>query len=617
MTYISKNRKDTLQMSKKRLLIFLCVLIIAGIANAQQQVSENEARNAAINTLYDKTAILNKRSYSEIDTVFSSYNSRSNVLMYEVVFKNNTAILLSGSKACLPVLGYYIKPDNDDSAIFDTTHNNVPCCLQAFLYDYIQEIEWCFAQDNITLYFEEQWRKLQQFDSIRGDPPTTISVAPLLTTKWNQSESNDWKCDAYNYFITNTNNSCSCTKHCPVGCVAVAMGQIMKYWNYPVYLPDNDYQYDWCNMRDELLLWFEPYHPLNQSPFWIENPNYEKERNAIARLLKDCGERAKMEYCRKNDCLSGASNSDARKALVNDFGYNKNADLQRRFWWSDNTWKGRIKENLNQAQPVYYSGSGSGGHAFVCDGYGNDDLFHFNWGWNGVYDGWFTIDNLTPGGGDFNSSQQAIFYIKPDKSQDYCNYHFSLLDHYSSGGTHQNVPQTFTSLVSVPENYNASWRTIPPGQSARYVAHKRILIQPGFKADAGSSFVARIDPCDDCETGTKSMNFTNPINKSEQTTEYFNESTFNEENYLQGETYKKDIKLYPNPNPGTFQLETNFPLSEISNLKITNTLGVTVYETQYLNSHEIQLQKTNTGLHFVVIFLKDGTLLTQKMMVQR
>ncbi|MDR3047288.1 MAG: C10 family peptidase [Bacteroidales bacterium] len=36
---------------------------------------------------------------------------------------------------------------------------------------------------------------------------------------------------------------------------------------------------------------------------------------------------------------------------------------------------------MQQELPVYYSGrKSSGGHAFVCDGYDAENLFHFNFG---------------------------------------------------------------------------------------------------------------------------------------------------------------------------------------------------------------------------------------------
>jgi len=77
------------------------------------------------------------------------------------------------------------------------------------------------------------------------------------------------------------------------------------------------------------------------------------------------------------------------------------------------------------------------------------------------------------------------------------------------------------------------------------------------------------------------------------------------------------FSIIPNPNSGVFQLETNFSLSEISNLKISNLMGVPVFEAQNLSSNTIQLQSTVSGLHFVIIILKDGTMLTQKMVVAK
>ena len=77
------------------------------------------------------------------------------------------------------------------------------------------------------------------------------------------------------------------------------------------------------------------------------------------------------------------------------------------------------------------------------------------------------------------------------------------------------------------------------------------------------------------------------------------------------------LSVIPNPNTGAFQVETNFSLSEIAHFKIINSLGATVYETQNLFSNTIQLQNSTSGLHFVVAMLKDGTMLSQKMVIQR
>jgi hypothetical protein len=86
---------------------------------------------------------------------------------------------------------------------------------------------------------------------------------------------------------------------------------------------------------------------------------------------------------------------------------------------------------------------------------------------------------------------------------------------------------------------------------------------------------------------------------------------------LQSATAPPNFAIIPNPNSGAFQLETNFPLSEIGALKITNPLGITVYEDKKVTEHTIQLQNAASGMYFVVIVLKDGNVLRQKMMVQK
>jgi len=77
------------------------------------------------------------------------------------------------------------------------------------------------------------------------------------------------------------------------------------------------------------------------------------------------------------------------------------------------------------------------------------------------------------------------------------------------------------------------------------------------------------------------------------------------------------FSIIPNPNSGTFQLETNFPLSNIGNLKVVNLLGATVFETQNVMKNTIQLQNSAAGMFFLVIILKDGNVLTQKIVVRQ
>ena len=127
-------------MNEIRFLMLMCILGVVGIVNAQQQVSEIEARNAAINTLRNKTDVLKVSSDDRIKTVNSINNANGDTIMYEVVFQNGAAVLLSGSKSCLPVLGYYVKEDNGN--VFDPNNDNVPFGLKALLKGYADDIEW-------------------------------------------------------------------------------------------------------------------------------------------------------------------------------------------------------------------------------------------------------------------------------------------------------------------------------------------------------------------------------------------------------------------------------------------------------------------------------------------
>jgi hypothetical protein len=202
-------------------IILVCTVFGVGITNAQQQVSEIEAINAAISTLHNKVQVLSKSAETEVKAVHSFSNTKSNVLMYEVVFENGAAILLSGSKAALPVLGYYTKPEHDNGSVFDEYNENVPPGLRTFLFEYAEQLEWCFEQNNIELAYENEWEQLQQPYLQKNSPPTEIIVHPLLKSKWNQGRSNcGQKCDAYNHDVEDkhTHKAFDCEdRKCPAG----------------------------------------------------------------------------------------------------------------------------------------------------------------------------------------------------------------------------------------------------------------------------------------------------------------------------------------------------------------------------------------------------------------
>ena len=142
---------------------------------------------------------------------------------------------------------------------------------------------------------------------------------------------------------------------------------------------------------------------------WASMPNSLNSNNiSVATLLYHLGVSVDMQYSPSG---SGAFSSDARDALVEYFGYSENAALLPKNSFPIETFKYKIKNELNLNRPVYYSGSSnSGGHAFVCDGYQGDNHFHFNLGWSGYGNGYFYLSNVN----GFNQGQSALFYVYPE-----------------------------------------------------------------------------------------------------------------------------------------------------------------------------------------------------------
>jgi len=184
------------------------------------------------------------------------------------------------------------------------------------------------------------------------------------------------------------------------------------------------------------------------------------------------------------------------------------------------------------------------------------------------------------------------------------------------GECQKNIWLSLLITNGTTKNYHAvqkiiSKQKIQNGATASYKAGTEIQLIDGFQARSGSTFHAKIEALAGCG-GTQSVSVSPPEN--EQNSDSVMENT---NSLLFHNLTSSKVNLLPNPNSGTFQMGTNFPLTDIANIKVINMLGVTVYETQNLTSNTIQLPNTASGQHFVMVMLKDGTVLTQKMMVQR
>ena len=210
-------------------------------------------------------------------------------------------------------------------------------------------------------------------------------------------------------------------KKSATGCVATAMAQVMKYYNYPTQ-GVKDTRYDWRNPYTGVVTNLSS-DISNHTYDWDNMPKSyigvtdEIQRQNVAQLMYDAGVAAKMEYGES----SGTASLYAGQAFVENFGYDEGLKDLYRSSYSKEDWQNIVREELIEKRPVFYGGSGkSGGHQFILDGYDDNNLYHVNWGWGGMANGYYALDAMNPtslgtgaAGGTYNMHQEILVGIKP------------------------------------------------------------------------------------------------------------------------------------------------------------------------------------------------------------
>jgi hypothetical protein len=236
-----------------------------------------------------------------------------------------------------------------------------------------------------------------------GIKSTQADVLPLLQNiAWDQN-------GYYNYYCPADVTGPAGKAY--VGCVATAMGQIMKYYNFPA-TGVGSHSYT------------DGKYGSQSADFGATSYNFASMGNTatnlsyrdIAKLLYHAGVSVNMAYGTADG--SGAFSDDVPGAMSTYFNYDNSTIRQALMSdYTSSAWKTLLKSELDAHRPMYYSGTGSaGGHAWVCDGYRNsDDKFHMNWGWSGSANGYYAIGTLNPSltSYQFNTNNAVVLGIKP------------------------------------------------------------------------------------------------------------------------------------------------------------------------------------------------------------
>jgi len=377
---------------KTKALIFGVLFLINGVAKASI-VDTTTAKNTARNFIYEKISNNHKANYENIVLQFIKTEYLNNKPVYYIynLKKQTGFVIISAENKTYPVLGYSYESNYD-------INQEVPPAFEGWMNHYKEQIKYIRKNDiEATKEITDTWKKYSSVPDI-STKSNEKDLGPLLTTTWNQGTYYNELCPA---------DDAGQNGHVWVGCVATAMAQVMKFWNYPDYGSGqntyNDYTYG-----------AQTANFANTYYDWASMPNSLSTYNTpVATLSYHCGVAVNMNYSTSG---SGAYSGTAAMALKRFFDYSNTLYLAGKNAYTDSDWNALIKSELDLGHPLFYSGypaSGSG-HAFNCDGYQGTDYFHFNWGWGGSYNGYFYLDDLTPASHDYTYNQQAIINCYPD-----------------------------------------------------------------------------------------------------------------------------------------------------------------------------------------------------------
>lgn len=227
-----------------------------------------------------------------------------------------------------------------------------------------------------------------------------VNIPVLITSHWHQDSPYNDLCPR----ITDGNIKTA------AGCVAIAAAQVAYYWrkdNPQMTSVDTPtYPYGKAPVTESIPAGTEFQWDLMMDSYTLDES--DEEKMSVARLVYIIGTSAYLQY--------GASTGGQIKDIVNPFyrQFNLNAKQANKTKFSQEEWEELLYDNLEKSQPVVYAGSsGSSGHAVVLDGYDAElNLFHFNFGWGGSGDGYYTVDDST-GMGGYSNSQSCVYDIYP------------------------------------------------------------------------------------------------------------------------------------------------------------------------------------------------------------
>ena len=295
-------------------------------------------------------------------------------------------VIISGIEAAEPVLAYSL-----DNSFGD--YDKMPDNLLFWLGLYKKQVdEHRLMGNSVTASERTRWN--EALAATRAEIPKAVD---LHTPDFGQS-------DPFNRLCPRD----TAGQTVVAGCVTIAAAQIMAFYKYPQHgtgtLPGYEYKgivipdtplghdYDWDNILPK-------YQDVNFT---------DVQAKAVATLVRDVAIMGQVDF--NHSSTTGSTNTTFPNMYIY-MGYDKS--LLRYPGWNmtREAFKEAILSCLRKGEPVTFAGTSTsgGGHAFVGDGYDENEKILINWGWNGSSNGYYIS-------GVFGSyTQELIVYanLKP------------------------------------------------------------------------------------------------------------------------------------------------------------------------------------------------------------